>query len=470
MVSRVIDDVVSLAVKCAETRATDEGRLMLANYLEWKTLFLAGVPQVDPDNSAAEEEEVLNSEDVRVYADVEGVWAAAAAGVVTTGTDFVSCFTADAPSLLSSSSSEHTATTEGDVREVMSESTVSDAAASVAPASPASALADDGGANADNTVVAGAATADGTLGGDVNTAAICAEAPKDEALTDGTDAMDVPPPNRVLGHVVYRLHTTVEPPPTAPELPSLPKSRLRVAVVGKAFSGSSEAVAAVCNTLGATVISPTALIDRAIRAAKEGETEVEYCEEHGLPAPPSETPVPESSYAQLSTVHPSTVSLFAAPLPPREPTDNAPSAAPSRRAVVGRAVLDAVESGRAASVNDVIELIVLALQCVDPAKGWVLDNFPSTEAEARLFERRIAGYDEEFPDPYANMSALAPVVADEQRRPALEHGFAIDALVCVEADDSLCIRRAVGRRRDPETGEVRCSCVALLLFLLLLFH
>lgn len=52
------------------------------------------------------------------------------------------------------------------------------------------------------------------------------------------------------------------------------------------------------------------------------------------------------------------------------------------------------------------------------------------------------------------MSALAPVAEDEQRRPALTVKSILDALVCFEVEDEHCIRRAVGRRRDPETGEL----------------
>jgi hypothetical protein len=50
------------------------------------------------------------------------------------------------------------------------------------------------------------------------------------------------------------------------------------------------------------------------------------------------------------------------------------------------------------------------------------------------------------------MSALAPVAVDEQSRPATTVKSILDALVCFEVPDEHCIRRAVGRRLDPETG------------------
>lgn len=43
MVVATVDQLVALATKCAEARATDEGRLTATSYGHWKALFLSGV-------------------------------------------------------------------------------------------------------------------------------------------------------------------------------------------------------------------------------------------------------------------------------------------------------------------------------------------------------------------------------------------------------------------------------------------
>lgn len=386
----------------------------------------------------------------------------------------------------------------------------------------------------------------------------------DEESAIGTDFApgmghrpDTPPEqkvNRVLGHVVHRIHTAAHPPPRVPLIPHVPPSRVRAAVIGKPFSGRTKAVRAACARLGAEVVSPTELIQEAIAAHTTSETVKQYCNAYGLSLPDSpgaasagdktddntndtvhttgdghqgmavlgstedvfqgereagvETPaVAEDAATADAAGEQATVSgdasagsaaTEAVPDIPKSGADadpaiataadatksdanTAPSTAtsdgtageadiaqspdmdyhvldlqqcPSERAVLGQRAHEHMQRGEAVPSEVVVGLVVLAVQRIDPTKGWVLDNFPTTREDCVLFEKVLTGYDEAQPDPYAHMSSLAPVSADERISPHVEHKSALAAVVCLDVDDTTCIRRAEGRRLDPDTGVV----------------
>lgn len=291
---------------------------------------------------AAAEELVLNSEDVTLYEKVEGPWTTVAAGDISE-------FPALVPVLT--------------VQPGLSDSAAAKSAAASDEEQTTAQVTDE--------------------------EQVACEATGDVANAKQLDPIHAPTPNRILGHVVYRLHTTLEPPPSPPPLPPLPVARVRAAVVGKAFSGSSAAVATACEKLGISVISPTKLIEEAMLAATNGETEVQFCEANGLPPPATPAEPIVDAYPELTPTHPSVVGMFASALPV-PPTPKPPPL--SKNAIVGARLTEQVASGEAADPGDVIELIIQAIQLVDSTKGWVVDGFPSTAEEARLLEKRAVGY------------------------------------------------------------------------------
>jgi hypothetical protein len=225
---------------------------------------------------------------------------------------------------------------------------------------------------------------------DEDSPAVAADSEAEEATTTDTqlEPITAPPSNRILGHVVYRLHTTLTPPPAPPALPPLPVARVRAAVVGKAFSGSSAAIVAACDKLGISVVSPITLIEDAMKAANTRETEAQFLEAHGV-SQPEVAPEPlVDAYPELTRTHPSTVSLFASPLPVPPATK---VQLLSQRALIGERLVTQVASGEVANAEDVIELVIQAIQQADSTKGWVIDGFPSTADEARLLEKRAVG-------------------------------------------------------------------------------
>ena len=157
----------------------------------------------------------------------------------------------------------------------------------------------------------------------------------------------------------------------------------------------------------------------------------------------------------------------AAPAPPAfvpaPPLQAAPAAPPIMEAVVvepmdplveiGRDIARCTEEGGAVSDEVIARLVVFAIRESDTSKGWILDGFPLSVSQAKVLEKALTGRDDEWGKehvPWASL--LAPVAEDERTPPPLPPPCGFDAVIHLDIDSSLAIRRAVGRRVDPETG------------------
>eukprot|EP00041_Stephanoeca_diplocostata_P005340 m.59834 g.59834 ORF g.59834 m.59834 type:complete len:1958 (+) comp15721_c0_seq1:82-5955(+) len=516
-VTSLVDQLVDLSTKCGEAREVNEGKLPAAQYREWKALVLQGVALYAPTTDAPTDglptpDDVLNDLDYHNYVHVNEPWRALRADVPRT-------------SATAAGSTHGTAV-------APAPTAVDDVVAEPAAAAPAVAAPGEGGRGSGASSPTGTDTRPGT--------------PPEQKV------------NRVLGHVVHRIRAAARPPPRAPVVPTLPPSRVRAAVIGKPFSGRTQAVRAACAQLGAVVVSPTELLEAAIAAHEAGETVEQYCDTYGLPLPDAavndatsaathgvDTAKPvataddgtteaagaaqaESEAARTAGTEDG--SCDPADGAPAETADNAAAMAaedvgaivsadslvedatssdaagdgttgddasatndpgdtgtasanddpstvdhevdargdsepfdseyhvlnlrqcPSEHAALGQQAHEHIQRGAAVPTAVVVRLVVLAIQRIDATKGWVLDNFPTTRAECVLLEKILTGYDEDQPDPFANMSTLAPVAADERISPQAQHSSALAAVVCLDVDDTTCIRRAEGRRIDPDTG------------------
>lgn len=97
-----------------------------------------------------------------------------------------------------------------------------------------------------------------------------------------------------------------------------------------------------------------------------------------------------------------------------------------------------------------------------PGRGFVLDGFPATEAQAVLLEKALTGLDlsaEQELLQGASVIAPPPVAKLPQLQRPLLSG--LDAVVLLEcADEGLALQRVLGRRLDPVTGVCRISLMA----------
>ncbi len=92
--------------------------------------------------------------------------------------------------------------------------------------------------------------------------------------------------------------------------------------------------------------------------------------------------------------------------------------------------------------------------------GWILVDFPSTYAQAKLLETALSGYitptelepvDREKQSKDAFL-LVQPTPKDQPPKLLLKSG--LDAIFWFDVSREECMRRALGRKIDPETDKV----------------
>ena len=237
------------------------------------------------------------------------------------------------------------------------------------------------------------------------------------------------PENDPLGDIVYNLKLAIAPPAPKLPVPDLSSLRCRVAVTGAPFAGAELIGKVVAEKNNMVLIEPQQLVAKAMeaaRAAKGAATANEDDED--------------------------------------DVDDEATGEAGASATVVelGGQVEEALLRGEEASDMVVVGLVVEAMADVAKAspdgsvpQGFVLSDFPRTEAQAVLLEKALTNLDlEEEATMRSRQSVIAPPgarsVPDEDR--TLVSG--LDAVIFLSvSDESVALRRALGGRLDPETGK-----------------
>lgn len=194
----------------------------------------------------------------------------------------------------------------------------------------------------------------------------------------------------------------------APKFKAPSTDKVRICLAGPTFSGKTEQASRIAARFDLRVVSAASLVDDALQAADAvtlGKAEVTAVSELGREA--------------------------------------------SRHLLDGGSVPDDVCA----------RLVAQAVGTIDG--GWVLDDFPATAEQAAALEKVLTGYDgSPHPTRWDFASRLAtPAPKPEPRWPGLEPESheefvpsGVDLALVLDATIDDCLRRALGRRFDPETS------------------
>uniref|UniRef100_A0A8C7C4N9 Sperm flagellar 2 n=1 Tax=Oncorhynchus kisutch TaxID=8019 RepID=A0A8C7C4N9_ONCKI len=170
-----------------------------------------------------------------------------------------------------------------------------------------------------------------------------------------------PPPsnNNILGHVVLRLQTIVNPPKPDTLPPFFPRFTLKACVLGKLFSGKTTCLTRIAKVHHIHILSANVLIQEALAA-------------HQLGKLGREVRKPIRTCIRNNKEHPSQLSV---------------------RAQHGAAVEKFLRKGRSVPDELLVDIAVEAIRAIPADSGWILDGFPVDLTQAKLLEKALGGSD-----------------------------------------------------------------------------
>ncbi|EDV23473.1 uncharacterized protein TRIADDRAFT_58131 [Trichoplax adhaerens] len=134
----------------------------------------------------------------------------------------------------------------------------------------------------------------------------------------------------------------------------------------------------------------------------------------------------------------------------------------SPRAKLGFKAAKALKRGKAVDDQVMVDIITNTIKKIPQGSGWILDDFPSTYNQAKLFEKALTGYDPSPPQVKTisqakggskarKKSLLAPDPKPEEKLPPPVSG--IDVVILFDVKDEVVLKRATGRTKTMTSSK-----------------
>uniref|UniRef100_A0A8B9BGY9 Sperm flagellar 2 n=1 Tax=Anser brachyrhynchus TaxID=132585 RepID=A0A8B9BGY9_9AVES len=224
-------------------------------------------------------------------------------------------------------------------------------------------------------------------------------------LTEDNSEYKPPRNNNILGHVLRRLMEIFYPPKPKSSLPVFPSFPIKGCILGKLFSGKTTCVKFLEKVCNIQVLSVDTLVQKAIQAFLKNEMKCE----HSVISQEAENSVKQNEvsifinfcfgYHREKRVtckekilfncqchehseHFSLTCSFNCTLPQL-----------SVRAQLGAASQKLLKKGKSIPDELLVAILLEAINQTPPEMGWILDGFPMTINQAKLFEKAYTGVD-----------------------------------------------------------------------------
>ncbi|XP_016160362.1 PREDICTED: sperm flagellar protein 2 isoform X3 [Ficedula albicollis] len=266
--------------------------------------------------------------------------------------------------------------------------------------------------------------------------------------------------NNILGHVLRRLMEMFYPPKpkSSPEFPSFP---IKGCVLGKMFSGKTTCAKFIEKVCNIQVLSVGTLVQEAIEAFLKNEMESEESTISQKAESPGEqdeaqenlTNSPPNLLEVLLTETTTEPILDNCPVE-KDPSeeefelDNSQDGLPklSVRAQLGAASQKWLKNGKSVPDELLIDILLEAITQIPPEKGWIVEGFPMTINQAKLFQKSYTGIDVEAKDPISEKLSLAIDPRAPNGPPPTSPAF--DVSILLDISDSLVLERAANMKID----------------------
>uniref|UniRef100_A0A8D0EPT5 Calponin-homology (CH) domain-containing protein n=1 Tax=Strix occidentalis caurina TaxID=311401 RepID=A0A8D0EPT5_STROC len=232
--------------------------------------------------------------------------------------------------------------------------------------------------------------------------------------TEENSIIKPPLNNNILGHVLRRLMEIFYPPKPKCSPPVFPPFPIKGCILGKLFSGKTTCVKFIEKVCNIQVLSVDTLVQEAIQAFLKNEMRGEHN------VIPQEA---ESSGKQNEL---------------------------SIRAQLGAASQKLLKKGKSIPDELLIDILLEAINKTPPEKGWIVDGFPMTINQAKLFEKAYTGIDPEEKDANSGRLSLVTDPRAPNKSPVTSPAF--DISVLLDVSDTVVLKRVANlKSKFPTT-------------------
>ncbi|NXB65016.1 SPEF2 protein, partial [Struthidea cinerea] len=271
--------------------------------------------------------------------------------------------------------------------------------------------------------------------------------------------------NNILGHVLRRLMEMFYPPKpkSSPEFPSFP---VKGCILGKMFSGKTTCAKFIEKVCNIQVLSVGTLVQEAIEAFLQNEVEAEHHviseepESSGEQSEVSIFPDFDLGYNRsmgMKYVRKQMFQFFYSISNLILSFDSIPCILPqlSVRAQLGAASQKWLKKGKSVPDELLVDILLEAITQIPPEKGWIVEGFPMTINQAKLFEKSYTGIDIEAKDPISEKMSLAIDPRVPNKRPPTSPAF--DVSILLDLSDSVVLKRAANVKYKRKASQAEQS-------------
>ncbi|XP_028916699.1 sperm flagellar protein 2 isoform X2 [Ornithorhynchus anatinus] len=264
-----------------------------------------------------------------------------------------------------------------------------------------------------------------------------------------------PSNNNILGHVLHRLMQDASTPTSAYSSPPFPPFAIKGCILGKMFSGKTMCSKYLEEAFQIQILSVDTLVQEAIQAFHDNE----MSSENSLILPEAEGSEKEIKVIKSkSSLSKTTGTEFSKKTPSQHQEVNSSTSEDKLSNLTLRAFLGAsseklLKLGKSIPDELLVDILVNAINQVQPEKGWIMDGFPMTIYQAKLLEKALTGTD---PDKMGHEStefkksslAIDPTATKEAPLPPP----AFDFVMLLDISDTIILNRL--KDLMDEMGEV----------------
>uniref|UniRef100_A0A8B9BIA1 Sperm flagellar 2 n=1 Tax=Anser brachyrhynchus TaxID=132585 RepID=A0A8B9BIA1_9AVES len=228
-------------------------------------------------------------------------------------------------------------------------------------------------------------------------------------LTEDNSEYKPPRNNNILGHVLRRLMEIFYPPKPKSSLPVFPSFPIKGCILGKLFSGKTTCVKFLEKVCNIQVLSVDTLVQKAIQAFLKNEMKCE----HSVISQEAENSVKQNEVSifinfcfgyhreKRVTCKEKSILIVLFNCQCHEHSEhfsltcsfNCTLPQLSVRAQLGAASQKLLKKGKSIPDELLVAILLEAINQTPPEMGWILDGFPMTINQAKLFEKAYTGVD-----------------------------------------------------------------------------